>query len=46
VAGDFWIAGSVPLPRVDDVWGVHALPDGAVARSSTSAICIPRPEAR
>jgi hypothetical protein len=31
VAGDFSIAGSVPLPRVADVWGVHVLPDGTVA---------------
>jgi hypothetical protein len=31
VAGDFTLGGSVPLPRVADVWGVHALPGGTVA---------------
>ena len=31
VTPGFALAGSVPLPRVADVWGVHALPDGAVA---------------
>ncbi|TQN42184.1 hypothetical protein FHU33_1578 [Blastococcus colisei] len=25
------IAGTVPLPRVEDVWGMHLLPDGSVA---------------
>jgi hypothetical protein len=31
VTPDFALAGSVPLPRVGDVWAVHALPDGAIA---------------
>jgi len=31
VGADFSIAGSVPLPRVDDVWGLHVVADGGVA---------------
>ena len=31
MAPGFSIEGSVPLPRVEDVWGLHLLPDGAVA---------------
>jgi hypothetical protein len=31
VSGAFSIAGSVPVPRVDDVWGMHLLADGSVA---------------
>jgi hypothetical protein len=30
-AGDGGVTGSVELTRVDDVWGVHQLPDGTVA---------------
>jgi hypothetical protein len=37
VAGDFSIAGSVRLPRLDDVWGLHRLPDGAVAVTGRTA---------
>ena len=31
VTPGFTLGGSVPLPRLADAWGVHALPDGAVA---------------
>ena len=31
VGADFAIARTVPLPRVDDVWGLHVLAGGAVA---------------
>jgi hypothetical protein len=31
VTPDFALGGSVPLPRVGDVWAMHALGDGAVA---------------
>ena len=31
VGADFSIAGTVPLPRVDDVWGLHVLAGGGVA---------------
>ena len=37
VGADFSIAGSVPLPRVEDVWGLHLLPDGAVAVTGRTA---------
>jgi hypothetical protein len=37
VAPDFSIAGSVPLPRVADVWGLHLLPDGADAVTGRTA---------
>lgn len=37
VTPDLVLAGSVPLPRVDDVWGVHVLPDGRVAVSGRLA---------
>ena len=37
VAADFSLAGSVPLPRVEDVWGLHLLPDGAVAVTGRTA---------
>jgi hypothetical protein len=31
VAPDFTLGGSIPVPRLEDVWALHALPDGAVA---------------
>lgn len=31
VSAGFTLGGSIPLPRLRDVWALHALPDGAVA---------------